>query len=66
MGIEHSFKESDDSFARCPSCKCVTEFDTNMPLDHMVKCSECEEPYAPHHNLASWQEFWAYCQGLKA
>lgn len=66
MGIEHRMKdETDDNFWKCPFCGAVEEFNPDMPKSRKVTCSECEDESAPHENLATWEDFWVYCQSLK-
>jgi len=66
MGIEHRMKDEDDNnFWKCPHCGAVEEFDTDMPKTNRVKCSECGDKSEPHSNLATWEDFWVYCQSLK-
>lgn len=65
MGLDHRIKEPPDNFARCPGCGCVEEFDDGMPIDHLVKCGDCQDKYAPRSHLASWEDFTRYCQSIK-
>lgn len=50
---------------KCPFCGCVEEFDADMPKDNKVECSECGDKAEPHHHVATWKDFWVYCQSLK-
>lgn len=66
MGIEHRMKdETDDNFWKCPHCGAVEEFDPNMPKEYEVICNECGDVAEPHECLATWEDFWVYCQSLK-
>jgi DNA-directed RNA polymerase subunit RPC12/RpoP len=74
MGIEHRMKdETDDNYWKCPHCGVVEElqgckasqFDMGMPKDNAIECSECGDKSEPHDNMATWEDFWVYCQSLK-
>ena len=54
-----------EKFYKCPECGAVEEFDMDMPKSQRVECSECNDKSEPHQNLATWEDFWVYCQSLK-
>lgn len=66
MGIEHRMKdEADDNFWKCPHCGCVEEFATSISNTQSAECSECNEESVLYDHLATWEDFWVYCQSLK-
>jgi hypothetical protein len=65
MGIEHRMKdEADDNFWKCPHCGFVEEF-PYTPKEAKIECNECGDKSDPHDNMATWEDFWVYCQSLK-
>ena len=50
------------SYWQCPECsECFEE----SYLLELTQCLECGERVSPLHNMVSWEEFAAWCNGLK-
>lgn len=66
MGIEHRIKEECETFWKCVHCSAVQSLDCDEPKEHDVICGECGDASPARQGLATWGDFWLYCQGLKS